>query len=135
MLSAIDRNHCPPSPESAADLWSCQNAGSSSAPLPGSIAAAAWPRIGSASTEKRSRSCASPQSASCSESYVIRPEVSGRTLSDLIADRERMPHPVVLRLGGSAEPDGGADHQRTDSAGRSEAALPARSGTQSPPNG
>jgi hypothetical protein len=31
-------------------------------------------------TERRSRSCASPQSASCSENYVIRPEVSGRTL-------------------------------------------------------
>jgi len=31
-------------------------------------------------TEKRSRSCASPQSASCSENYAIQPEVSGRTL-------------------------------------------------------
>ena len=31
------------------------------------------------STERRSRSCASPQSASCSENYAIRPEVSGRT--------------------------------------------------------
>src|ERR1700688_531387 len=67
-------------PIRSADLSCCQNAGSSSAPLPGSIAAAAWPRIGSASTEKRSRSCASPQSASCSENYAIRPEVSGRTL-------------------------------------------------------
>jgi len=34
----------------------------------------------SASTERRSRSCASPQSASCSENSAIRPEVSGRTL-------------------------------------------------------
>ena len=32
------------------------------------------------STEKRSRSYASPQSASCSENSAIRPEVSGRTL-------------------------------------------------------
>src|SRR5450432_166830 len=71
-------------PIRSADLWSCQNAGSSSAPLPGSIAAAAWPRIGRISTEKRSRSCASPQSASCSENYAIRPELSGRTLSDLL---------------------------------------------------
>src|SRR5712691_531824 len=68
-------------PIRSAGLWSCPNAGSSSAPLPGSIAAAVWPRIGSASTEKRSRSCASPQSASCSENYAIRPEVSGRTLT------------------------------------------------------
>ena len=36
--------------------------------------------IGRISTEKRSRSCASPQSASCSENSAIRPEVSGRTL-------------------------------------------------------
>src|ERR1700694_5388584 len=69
-------------PIGSADLWSCPNAGSSSAPLPGSTAAAAWPRIGSASTERPWRSCASPQSASCSENYVIRPEVSGRTLRD-----------------------------------------------------
>jgi hypothetical protein len=57
-----------------------QNAGSSSAPLRGSIAAEGSPRIGRISTERRSRSCASPQSASCSENYAIRPEVSGRTL-------------------------------------------------------
>ena len=54
--------------------------GSSSAPLLGSTAAAACPKIGSASTERPWRSCASPQSASCSENYAIRPEVSGRTL-------------------------------------------------------
>src|ERR1700730_9796813 len=64
----------------SADLWSCPNAGSSSAPLPGSIAVEGLPRIGRISTEKRSRSCASPQSASCSENSAIRPEVSGRTL-------------------------------------------------------
>jgi len=58
----------------------CPNAGSSSAPLPGSIAAEGSPRIGRISTERRSRSCASPQSASCSENSAIRPEVSGRTL-------------------------------------------------------
>ena len=39
--------------------------GSSNAPSPGSTAAAAWPRIRSASTERPWRSCASPQSASC----------------------------------------------------------------------
>src|SRR3981189_1463548 len=67
-------------PIRSADLWSCPNAGSSSAPLPGSIAAEGSPRIGRISTERRSRSCASPQSASCSENSAIRPEVSGRTL-------------------------------------------------------
>jgi len=44
-------------PIRSADLWSCQNAGSSSAPLPGSIAAEGSPRIGRISTERRSRSC------------------------------------------------------------------------------
>src|SRR5580704_11070669 len=62
------------------NLWSCPNAGSLSAPLVGSTAAAAWPRIGSASTERPWHSCASPQSASCSENSAIRPEVSGQTL-------------------------------------------------------
>jgi hypothetical protein len=57
-----------------------RNAGSSSAPLRGSTAAVVWPRIGSASTERPWRSCASPQSASCLENYAIRPEVPGRTL-------------------------------------------------------
>src|SRR6204780_4548344 len=41
---------------------------------------------GRISTERRSRSCASPQSASCSENYAIRPEVSGRTLRAYCAD-------------------------------------------------
>src|ERR1700681_649722 len=68
-------------PIGSADLWSCPNAGSSSAPLRGSIAAEGLPRIGRISTEKRSRSCALLQSASCSENSAIRPEVSRRTLS------------------------------------------------------
>jgi transposase len=45
------------------------------------IAAEGLPRIERISTEKRSRSCASPQYASCPENSAIRPEVSGRTLS------------------------------------------------------
>src|SRR5713226_15175 len=53
---------------------------SSSAPSHGSIAADGSPRIGRTSTERRSRSCASHQSASCSENSAIRPEVSGQTL-------------------------------------------------------
>ncbi|PNE11431.1 MAG: hypothetical protein CR217_08680 [Beijerinckiaceae bacterium] len=35
------------------------------------------------SIEKRSRSCASPQSASCSEDFVIPHEVTGQTLRSL----------------------------------------------------
>src|SRR6266853_4405122 len=75
-------------PIGSAALWSCPNAGSSSAPSHGSIAADGSPRIGRTSTERRSRSCASHQSASCSENSAIRPEVSGQTLrqdSTLIA--------------------------------------------------
>src|ERR1700680_635660 len=61
-------------------LRSCPSDGSSSAPSPGSIAAAAWPRIGSASTERPWRSCALPQSASCSESSVKKQHDPGQTL-------------------------------------------------------
>src|ERR1700677_4090191 len=67
-------------PIRSAALWSCPNAGSSSAPLRGSIAAAAWLKTGSASTERPWHSYASHQFASCSENFAIRPEVSGQTL-------------------------------------------------------
>src|SRR6266478_3343782 len=63
-------------------LRSCPSDGSSSAPSPGSIAVAAWPRIGSASTERPWRSCALPQSASCSESSVKKQHDPGQTLSE-----------------------------------------------------
>ena len=43
----------------------------------GSIAVAGSPRTGRTSIEKRSPSCASPQSASCSEDFVIPHEVTG----------------------------------------------------------
>src|SRR5271168_4919978 len=69
-------------PIGLAHLWSCPNAGSSSAPSLGSIAAEDSQRIGRTSTARRSRSCASPQSASCSENSVISPEVSGQTLTE-----------------------------------------------------
>src|SRR5216683_7627483 len=64
-------------------LRSCPSDGSSSAPSPGSIAVAAWPRIGSASTERPWRSCALPQSASCSESSVKKQHDPGQTLRAL----------------------------------------------------
>jgi hypothetical protein len=59
----------------------CPSAGSSNAPSPGLAAAADSPRIGNASTARRSPSCASPPSASCCESYAILHDVSGQTLS------------------------------------------------------
>src|SRR5262245_8776333 len=62
------------------DLSYCPNAGSSSAPSRGSTAAADSPRIGRTLIAKRSHSCASPLSASCSENFAIPPDVSGQTL-------------------------------------------------------
>ena len=47
---------------------------------PGLAAAADWPRIGNASTARRSPSSASPPSASCCESFAIQYDVSGQTL-------------------------------------------------------
>src|SRR5271166_6467222 len=56
------------------------SAGSSNAPSPGSAAAADWPRIGNASTARRSPSCVSPPFASCCENYAIPRDVLGQTL-------------------------------------------------------
>src|SRR6266702_6195250 len=67
-------------PISQRALRSCPSDGSSNAPSPGSTAAAVWPRIGSASTERPWRSCASPQSASCCESSVKKHHDPGQTL-------------------------------------------------------
>src|ERR1700739_2154099 len=70
-------------PISQRALRSCPSDGSSNAPSPGSTAAAAWPRIGSASTERPWHSCASPQSASCSESPVKKQHDPGQTLREI----------------------------------------------------
>jgi len=59
---------------------SCLSAGLSNAPLLGLIDAAGLPRIGRISTARRWLSCASLQSASCSENSAIQPKVSGQTL-------------------------------------------------------
>src|SRR6202007_536218 len=67
-------------PTSQRALPSCPSDGSSNAPSRGSTAAAAWPRIGSASTERPWRSCAWPQFASCSESSVKKQHDPGQTL-------------------------------------------------------
>ena len=63
--------------DQVADLWSCPNADRRTH----HCMAQTLPRLAKDWEEKRSRSCASPQSASCSENSAIPPEVSGRTLS------------------------------------------------------
>src|SRR5213076_1652255 len=63
------------------DSWCFHAVGSSNAPLRGSTAAEGLPRIGRTSIATRWRSCGLPQSASCSENFVIPPDVSGQTLS------------------------------------------------------
>src|SRR5262249_47366643 len=75
------------------DSWCFHAVGSSNAPLLGSTAAEGLPRIGRTSIATRWRSCALPQSASCSENFVIPPDVFGQTLS-----LERM-GPVLDREG------------------------------------
>src|SRR3979409_1228265 len=81
-------------PISQRALRSCPSDGSSNAPSPGSTAAAAWPRIGSASTERPWRSCAWPQSASCCESSVKKHHDPGQTLTGRHAGKrdEKTPH-------------------------------------------
>src|ERR1700675_477889 len=64
------------------DLCCLHAAGLSSALSLGSIAVAGSPRTGRTSIGKRSHSCASPQSASCSEDFVIPHEVTGQTLNE-----------------------------------------------------
>jgi transposase len=49
----------------------------------GSTAAADSPRIGRTSIAQRSRFCASPQSGSCSENFVILTDVFGQTLRSI----------------------------------------------------
>src|SRR5215813_5475093 len=63
------------------DSWRFHAVGSSNAPLLGSTAAEGSQRIGRTSTATRWRSCGLPQSASCSENFVIPPDVFGQTLS------------------------------------------------------
>src|SRR5207302_9129300 len=69
--------------------WCFHAVGSSNAPLLGSTAAEGLPRIGRTSIATRWRFCGLPQSASCSENFVIPPDVFGQTLRLL---RRAPPH-------------------------------------------
>src|SRR6516225_6163354 len=64
------------------DSWCFHAVGSSNAPLLGSTAAEGLPRIGRTSIATHWRSCGLPQSASCSENFVIPPDVFGQTLRE-----------------------------------------------------
>ena len=74
--SKLKSSNAPITPK---DLWYCRAVGSSNAPLLGSTDAENSPRIGRTSIEKRWLSCASPQSASCYENFVIPLNVPGQT--------------------------------------------------------
>src|SRR5262245_48935719 len=63
------------------DSWCFHGVGSSNATLLGSTAAEGLQRIGRTSIATRWRFCGLPQSASCSENFVIPPDVFGQTLS------------------------------------------------------
>src|SRR5262249_16189025 len=67
------------------DSWCFHGVGSSNAPLLGSTAAEGLQRIGRTSIATRWRFCGLPQSASCSENFVIPPDVFGQTLKDFLA--------------------------------------------------
>src|SRR5215207_7456404 len=106
-LAQRSRKSCPTSrPKSSSapirskDLSCCPSAGSSSARLLGSTVVEGLPRIGKTSIARGSHSCASPQSASCSENSAIPPDVLGQTLKEIAITRRNLVTYVANELGG-----------------------------------
>jgi hypothetical protein len=106
------------------NLSSCHNDGSSSAPSVGSTAVDGSPRIGSASTEMRSRSCAGPPSALCSENSANAQDDPGWTHMGRFSSSVILPsHPrcsCLLRIRGSSPfaPCGNDDRINSHSVGQ-----------------
>src|SRR6516225_861092 len=87
------------------DSWCFHAVGSSNAPLLGSTAAEGLPRIGRTSIATHWRSCGLPQSALCSENFVIPPDVFGQTLRvgvgvEVVAGIVNCDDPIIARVRG-----------------------------------
>src|SRR5262249_36004629 len=76
------------------DSWCFHGVGSSNAPLLGSTAAEGLQRIGRTSIATRWRFCGLPQSASCSENFVIPPDVFVQTLREQPVHRMKRLEPI-----------------------------------------
>src|SRR5262249_12896797 len=96
------------------DSWCFHAVGSSNAPLLGSTAAEGLPRIGRTSIATHWRSCGLPQSASCSENFVIPPDVFGQTLRKLHSVPIGTPSRRTSCESAVAPPDRAAHSRRRD---------------------
>src|SRR5215467_8599327 len=80
------------------DSWCFHGVGSSNAPLLGSTAAEGLQRIGRTSIATRWRFCGLPQSASCSENFVIPPDVFGQTLRAIEKNDETFTSDTIVKI-------------------------------------
>src|SRR6516225_1529938 len=97
------------------DSWCFHAVGSSNAPLLGSTAAEGSQRIGRTSIATRWRSCGLPQSASCSENFVIPPDVFGQTLRGCLFICGAGHRGGCRRRWSLRRRDGGGDDERQNS--------------------